>query len=86
VIWSPLEATAIRFTGKIEPAGPRVRIALSIGRDQITLTAQDGRRSGVIDVVFVQQSVAATSLKRSSRRCRSTSIRHNTTDSARAFA
>ena len=64
VIWSPLEATAIRFTGKIEPASPGVKIALSIGRDQITLTAQDGRRSGVIDVVFVQQSVAGDELEK----------------------
>jgi VWFA-related protein len=63
-IWSPLEATALRFTGHIESASPGVRIRLSIARDQITLTAQDGRRSGVIDVVFVQQSVAGDELEK----------------------
>jgi len=65
VIWSPLEATGIRFLGNLETVSqpkPGVKISLLIDRDQISLPAENGRRSGVIDVVFVQQSVAGDEL------------------------
>jgi VWFA-related protein len=67
-IGSPLEATGIRFFGNIEivnkPKPGAVRISVLIERDQVALPAQDGRRSGMLDVVFVQQSAAGEELEK----------------------
>jgi hypothetical protein len=63
---SPLEAHAIRLTLRLERAGSAtaavLRVALNADVRDLALDQNQGRRSGAIDVIFVQQDASGAVL------------------------
>jgi VWFA-related protein len=63
-IWSPLEATGVGFAGRIDAQGGSRRITLMLNRDQLSFVENNGKRTGLIDIVFVQQTADGGELER----------------------